>query len=66
MRAGSPRTSWSDCGVCPRSAAQLEQNVAALDRLDFSSSELARIDELVRVEDGVDVDLWRGARSGEV
>jgi L-glyceraldehyde 3-phosphate reductase len=46
------------------STAQLEQNVAALDRLDFTDDELARIDALL--DGGVDVDLWRGARNGEV
>jgi L-glyceraldehyde 3-phosphate reductase len=44
------------------SVAQLEQNVGALDRLDFTAGELARIDGLV---DGlVDVDQWKRARSG--
>jgi L-glyceraldehyde 3-phosphate reductase len=38
------------------SVEQLEQNVAALDRLDFSAEELAEIDEHA-VEAGVD--LWR-------
>jgi L-glyceraldehyde 3-phosphate reductase len=38
------------------SVAQLEQNVAALDRLDFTADELAEIDEHA-VESGVD--LWR-------
>jgi L-glyceraldehyde 3-phosphate reductase len=46
------------------SVEQLDQNVAALDRLDFTDAELARIDELL--DGGVDVDLWRGARNGEV
>jgi L-glyceraldehyde 3-phosphate reductase len=43
------------------SVAQLEQNVGALDRLDFTAEELARIDE-----HAVDahVDLW--AKSREV
>jgi L-glyceraldehyde 3-phosphate reductase len=41
------------------SVAQLEQNVAALDRLDFTPEELERIDAFA-VEGGVD--LWRGAR----
>ena len=51
------------------SVAQLEQNVGALERLDFTADELARIDELITASDGsgaVDVDLWRGARNGEV
>jgi L-glyceraldehyde 3-phosphate reductase len=51
------------------SVAQLEQNVAALDRLDFAADELAAIDRLISAADGsgaVDVDLWRGARNGEV
>ncbi|MCS0636879.1 L-glyceraldehyde 3-phosphate reductase [Streptomyces sp. LP05-1] len=41
---------------------QLEQNVAALDRLDFTPEELAEIDRLT-VSDG-GVDLWHDARSG--
>lgn len=46
------------------SVAQLEQNLAALDRLDFGADELAAIDALLV---GLpDVDLWRGARHGEV
>ncbi|ERK71309.1 L-glyceraldehyde 3-phosphate reductase [Leifsonia aquatica] len=44
------------------SVHQLEQNVAALDRLDFSAEELAAIDEHA-VDAGVD--LWAGARRGE-
>ena len=43
------------------SVAQLEQNVAALDRLDFTADELERIDAFA-VEGGVD--LWKGARVG--
>lgn len=44
------------------STAQLEQNVAATQNLDFSDDELTRIDGLVA---GMpDVDLWRGARDG--
>jgi len=39
------------------SVAQLEQNVAALDRLDFTAAELTEIDRYA-VEGGVD--LWRG------
>ncbi|WP_144711791.1 L-glyceraldehyde 3-phosphate reductase [Curtobacterium pusillum] len=43
---------------------QLDQNVAALDNLSFTDDELARIDEhSVGV---LDVDLWSGARSGQV
>ncbi|OJX73165.1 MULTISPECIES: L-glyceraldehyde 3-phosphate reductase [unclassified Leifsonia] len=45
------------------SVHQLEQNVAALDRLDFTADELAAIDEHA-VDAGVD--LWAGARRGEV
>lgn len=41
---------------------QLEQNVAALDRLDFSSEELAEIDALAESTDGVD--LWAEPRRG--
>jgi L-glyceraldehyde 3-phosphate reductase len=51
------------------SPEQLDQNVGALARLDFTAEELARIDELVSAPDGsgaVDVDMWRGARRGEV
>ncbi|MFJ3491016.1 L-glyceraldehyde 3-phosphate reductase [Leifsonia aquatica] len=44
------------------SVHQLEQNVAALDRLDFSAEELAAIDEHA-VDAGVD--LWAGARRGD-
>ena len=39
------------------SVAQLEQNVAALDHLDFSADELAKIDRYA-VDGGID--LWRG------
>jgi L-glyceraldehyde 3-phosphate reductase len=46
------------------SPEQLDQNVGALARLDFTADELARIDELV--DGAVDVDMWRGARRGEV
>lgn len=41
--------------------SQLEQNVAALDRLDFTSEELAEIDRFA-VDSGVD--LWADARDG--
>jgi L-glyceraldehyde 3-phosphate reductase len=44
------------------SVAQLEQNVGALDRLDFTADELAAID-LHAVDTGVD--LWASARRGE-
>jgi L-glyceraldehyde 3-phosphate reductase len=40
------------------SVAQLEENLAALDNMTFSSEELGRIDEYA-VEG--DIDLWRGA-----
>jgi L-glyceraldehyde 3-phosphate reductase len=43
------------------SVGQLEQNVAALDNLEFSDEELAAIDQHA-VDAGVD--LWRGAREG--
>ncbi|MPQ97096.1 L-glyceraldehyde 3-phosphate reductase [Modestobacter sp. I12A-02628] len=42
------------------SVAQLEQNVAALDHLDFSAEELAAIDEHA-ADSGID--LWAGART---
>ncbi|SFT65778.1 L-glyceraldehyde 3-phosphate reductase [Geodermatophilus amargosae] len=42
------------------SVTQLEQNVGALDRLDFSDEELARIDGHA-VDAGID--LWAGART---
>lgn len=45
------------------SVAQLEQNVGALDHPDFSAEELAAIDALA-VDAGVD--LWAGARRGEL
>lgn len=41
---------------------QLDQNVAALDKLDFDADELADIDTLLD-NDGA-VDLWRSARRG--
>jgi L-glyceraldehyde 3-phosphate reductase len=43
------------------SVRQLEQNVAALDDLDFSADELAAIDQHA-VDTGID--LWKGAREG--
>ncbi|WP_406256279.1 L-glyceraldehyde 3-phosphate reductase [Streptomyces nigra] len=42
---------------------QLEQNVAALENLDFSDEELAEIDKYAT--DG-GVDLWRDARTGQL
>jgi L-glyceraldehyde 3-phosphate reductase len=45
------------------SVQQLEQNVGALDNLEFSDAELAAIDEHA-VDAGVD--LWAGARRGEL
>ncbi|WP_107656814.1 L-glyceraldehyde 3-phosphate reductase [Nocardia suismassiliense] len=41
---------------------QLEQNVAALGNLEFSTDELAEIDALL--DDDGEVDLWRSARQG--
>ena len=41
---------------------QLEQNVTALDRLDFTPAELAEIDAFAVTTDGVD--LWAEAREG--
>ena len=45
------------------SVTQLEQNVGALDRLDFTPDELAAIDEHA-VDTGVD--LWASARRGQL
>jgi L-glyceraldehyde 3-phosphate reductase len=45
------------------SVKQLEQNLAALDHLDFTDDELAAIDEHA-VDSGVD--LWAGARLGQL
>jgi L-glyceraldehyde 3-phosphate reductase len=45
------------------SVEQLEQNVGALDNLEFTADELAAIDEHA-VDAGVD--LWAGARRGEL
>lgn len=45
------------------SVKQLEQNVGALDNLQFSDAELAAIDEHA-IDAGVD--LWAGARRGEL
>ena len=44
------------------SVKQLEQNIAALDRLDFTDDELTAIDAHA-VDSGID--LWAGARKGE-
>jgi L-glyceraldehyde 3-phosphate reductase len=44
--------------------SQLEDNVAALDNLDFTDAELARIDELAVTPE--QIDLWAGARVGDV
>jgi L-glyceraldehyde 3-phosphate reductase len=46
------------------SVAQLEQNVGALDNLDFTAEELAEIDRIVDFDSGVDV--WADARAGKV
>lgn len=46
------------------SVAQLDENVQALENMELSGDELAAIDELV-AEDA-DIDLWSGARRGEV
>jgi L-glyceraldehyde 3-phosphate reductase len=43
------------------STRQLEQNIAALDNLEFSAEELAAIDQHA-VDGGVDI--WRSAREG--
>ncbi|CAN5224892.1 L-glyceraldehyde 3-phosphate reductase [soil metagenome] len=43
------------------SVAQLEANVATLDRLDFTDEELAEIDRFAH--DG-DIDIWRSSREG--
>jgi L-glyceraldehyde 3-phosphate reductase len=45
------------------SVDQLDQNVDALDNLDFSDDELSEIDSLLADEAGVD--LWANARVGE-
>lgn len=45
------------------SVAQLEQNVGALDNLDFTDAELAEID---RYATDAGIDLWAGARKGEL
>jgi L-glyceraldehyde 3-phosphate reductase len=46
------------------SAKQVEQNVDALDNLDFSAEELAEIDRIVDFESGVDE--WAEERTGKV
>lgn len=43
---------------------QVEQNVAALDHLSFTEDELRAIDE--HAVDSAGIDLWAGARAGEV
>ena len=45
------------------SVAQLEDSVGALANLEFSADELAAIDALA---EDADVDLWAGARKGEI
>ena len=45
------------------STAQLDQNVDALDNLEFSDEELAEIDSQIADEAGVD--MWAEARVGE-
>lgn len=46
------------------STAQLEQNVDALDNLDFTAEELAAIDRIVDFESGLDE--WADARAGKL
>jgi L-glyceraldehyde 3-phosphate reductase len=46
------------------SVAQLEQNVDALDNLDFSAEELAEIDRIVDFD--AQVDEWAAARAGKI
>jgi L-glyceraldehyde 3-phosphate reductase len=46
------------------SVAQLEQNVDALDSLEFSTEELAAIDRIVDFDSGVDE--WADARAGRI
>jgi L-glyceraldehyde 3-phosphate reductase len=46
------------------SVAQLEQNVDALDNLDFTAAELAEIDRIVDFDS--QVDQWADARTGKV
>ena len=45
------------------SVEQLEQNVAALERLDFSADELAAIDAALEGQE--DIDPWADARVGK-
>jgi len=45
------------------SVKQLEQNVAALDNLDFTAEELAEIDRVLAGQD--DIDAWADARVGK-
>jgi L-glyceraldehyde 3-phosphate reductase len=44
------------------SVAQLEDNVGALDRLDFSADELREIDRLTRQTDA-SINLWASSSS---
>jgi L-glyceraldehyde 3-phosphate reductase len=46
------------------SAKQVEQNVDALDNLDFTAEELAEIDRIVDFDSGVDE--WSDARAGKI
>src|ERR1700744_1767538 len=46
------------------STEQLEQNVDALDNLDFTAEELAEIDRIVDFDSGVDE--WSDARAGKI
>ena len=54
-----PRMTSTLVGAC--SVEQLEQNVRALDRLDFSDDELAEIDRFATESD---INLW--AQSSDV
>ncbi|HEU5149729.1 MAG TPA: L-glyceraldehyde 3-phosphate reductase [Iamia sp.] len=46
------------------SVAQLEENVAALDRPDLDDAEIAEIEEVLATGTDGEVDLWRDARRG--
>lgn len=46
------------------SVAQLEENVAALDRPDLDPAEVEEIDTILASGPAADVDLWEGARKG--
>ena len=48
------------------SVDQLEQNVGALDNLEFSDEELAEIDRAAEPAAEASVDLWAEARAGEL